>query len=63
MKRSLIINSGGKSSRLIKDFKNLESKSLLEFNNEPILVKNINTFSPFVNEILIIVKNEYYNAL
>ena len=56
--RSLIINSGGESSRIIKDFPNLKSKSWLEISDTPILILNITEFIEYVNEIFIIVKNE-----
>lgn len=57
MNKTLIINSGGLSSRLSKYLSKEKSKSWLEFNGKAILTSNITIFAHHVDEIVIIVRN------
>jgi molybdopterin-guanine dinucleotide biosynthesis protein A len=55
--RSLLLNAGGESSRIKKDFPNISSKCWLEINEIPIIIKVMLELRNYVNEIIIVVKD------
>ena len=54
---SLIINAGGNSQRIKKNFSDLISKCWLIVDGKPIIIRNILNLQKFVQEIIIVVNN------
>lgn len=55
---SLLINAGGKSERMKRDFPDIISKCWLEIDGKPVIMRNILELQSLVDEILIILKDK-----